>query len=124
MEIQVWRLCKVYKRRFFFHAETIILPRLQQLQETPSHIFPPDNRYQQNPLTSPYHSIIVNKAIYTAAMHFSILLVALVGLTSVAARPATPSDGCLQECNDAYTECDDTSGNSSGFYAFGEQIAW
>ena len=60
-------------------------------------------------------------------MHLFIPLIALIGLTFVAGTPLVsdpPSAERQQECNDAFVECDDTAGTSSGIELFGEELAW
>lgn len=90
----------------------------------PSQFFATLTKPQKNHLTSSHYLIIISKVINAATMHFSIPLIALIGLTFVAAKPQAPTNECLQKCNDAFVECDDTAGAESGFYEFGEEITW
>lgn len=60
-------------------------------------------------------------------MHFFISLIALIGLTFVAAKPqiiGSSNVGCLGECNDVYAQCADTSDTSSGLEAYFEAGGW
>ena len=60
-------------------------------------------------------------------MYFSIPLIALIGLTFVAANPLDSGrsrEECETECNDAYAACEYRSSDTMGIENDEEEIAW